>query len=365
MHRDGHMMENISIRPNKIIKKCDDKRLFLPNGVAIFDDGNIVVADSGNDRMCLLDQDGKTLKSIGGKGFGQYKFKEPVGVFVSPDQKAYVADWHNHRVVVYDENLEYLGEFGHYGRITGEKGLIEKLKVIRRFLQALSYRGSYQRYHFKSEEEEISPANKKHSLQLLFKGLLYWRHLNASSAMTGLRMMMSEYDAMDKPNGVTFYNDRIYVSQKNSRCISIYKRIDKLDEPVFMTHCFGPRESISFGRLGNITCDEEGFIYVCDEYANKIWKLDHDFKFAGEIVGQDSGMGTFMPFSCCLIQDNVLAVCGCLNFQLIDLDVCEVLYCSDSISELHSVAYDKKSSRLYVADRSNGAIKVFDIKRIN
>lgn len=358
-------MINIQVELVQKIEYCGGIRFYLPDGVAIFDDGNIVVADSGNDRICLLDQDGKTLKSIGGKGFDQYKFKEPVGVFVSPDQKAYVADWHNHRVVVYDENLEYLGEFGHYGRIVAEKGLIEKLRGSRRFLQTLSYRGSYQRYHFKPEEEEIVPANKKYSLQLLLKGLLYWRHRNATSAMTSLRMMISEYDAMDKPNGVAFYNDTIYVSQKNSRCISMYKKIAESDQPVFISHCFGPQESTSFRRLGNITCDEEGFVYVCDEYAHKIWKLDHDFKLVSEIVGQDSGMGTFMPFSCCLIQNNVLAVCGCLNFQLLDLDVCEVLYCSDSISELHSVDYDKKNSRLYVADRSNGVIKVFDIKRIN
>jgi DNA-binding beta-propeller fold protein YncE len=365
MHRDGHMMENISIRPNKIIKKCDDKRLFLPNGVAIFDDGNIIVADSGNDRICLFDQDGKTLTSIGGKGFGQYNFKEPVGVFVSPDQKAYVADWHNHRVVVYDENLEYLGEFGHYGRIATGKGLIDKLRVVRRFLQILAYKGSYHRYHFKFEEEVIVPANKNHSLQLLLKGLLYWRRRNASSAMTSLRMMVAEYDAIDKPNGVAFYEDRIYVSQKNSRCISMYKKIAESDQPVFISHCFGPQESSSFGRLGNITCDEQGFLYVCDEYAYKIWKLDHDFKFAGEIVGLDSGIGRFMPFSCCLIQNSVIVVCGCLNFQLIDFDAGRVLYCSDTIGELHGVAYDRKNGRLYVADRSNGAIKVFDIKRIN
>jgi len=354
-------MIDIQVELVREVEYCGGIRFYLPDGVSVFDNGNIIVADSGNDRICLLEPNGKTIKSIGGKGFGQYKFKEPVGVFVSPDQEIYVADWHNHRVAIYNEDLEYLGEFGHYGRIDGGKGVILKLRVIKRFLQMLAYRGSYQRYHFKAEEEEIVPANKKYSFQLLLKGLLYWYHRNHNSTMAGLRMLVSKYDAMDKPNGVAFYKNRIYISQKNSRCISIYKKIDESDAPVFVSHCFGPQQSMSFGRLGNITCDEEGFIYVCDEYAHKIWKLDHDFKLVREIIGQDSGLGTFMPFSCCLIQKNVLAVCGCLNFQLIDLDISKVLYCSDSIGELHGIAYDRKNSRLYVADRSNGAIKVYQI----
>jgi len=344
-------------------ESCSGSRFYLPDGVAVFDDGNIAVADSGNDRICLLNHSGETLKSIGGKGFGQYKFKEPVGVFVSPDQKAYVADWHNHRVAIYDEGLEYLGEFGHYGWIAARKGVIEKLKRIIQFLQMLAYRGSYQRYHFKFEEKKIAPVFKKYSFQLLLRGLLYWRHRNHNSAMTWFRMIVSEYDAMDKPNGVAFYKDRIYVSQKHSRCVSMYKKIDESDAPVFISHCFGPKESMSFGRLGNIACDKEGFIYVCDEYAHKIWELDPDFKLVSEIVGQDSGLGTFMPFSCCLIPKNILAVRGCMNFQLINFDNSKVLYCSDTIGELHGIAYDKKINRLYVADRSNGAIRVFDIKR--
>lgn len=354
-------MIDIQVELVQEIEYCVGIHFYLPDGVAVFDDGNIIVADSGNDRICLLNKEGETLKSIGGKGFGQYRFKEPVGVFVSPDQKAYVADWHNHRVAIYNEGLEYLGEFGHYGRIDGGKGVIVKLRRIERFLQMLAYRGSYQYYHFKDEEKKKEPAFKKFSLLLLFKGLLYWHRHNASSVRTSLRVMVSENDAMDKPNGVAFYKDNIYVSQKNSRCISAYKKNDEPEGPMFASHCFGPREAISFGRLGNIKCDEQGFVYVCDEYAHKIWKLDHDFKLVSGIVGQDSGLGSFMPFSCCLIQKNVLAVCGCLNFQLIDLDTRKVLYCSDTIGELHSVAYDRKNSRLYVADRSNGAIKVYQI----
>ncbi|MBW3550139.1 MAG: serine hydrolase, partial [Proteobacteria bacterium] len=77
---------------------------------AVLGDGGVVVADGGNNRLLLFDEKLQFVKSIGHLGLGQYRFKEPVGVFVSPHDHIYVADWHNHRIVVYDWDLNYLDE---------------------------------------------------------------------------------------------------------------------------------------------------------------------------------------------------------------------------------------------------------------
>jgi len=342
------------------IEGFSDTKLFLPDGVAVLDGGTIVVADSGNDRICLFDVDGNALKSIGGKGFGKYRFKEPVGVFVSPNQEIFVADWHNHRVAIYTKDLEYLGEFGHYGKLHSANSLADIIRGVFRFLKALAYTGSYTVHHFGPVSEKEG-RNKKFNLQLLSNGLAYWykRH---TSLVSAIRMMSSTYDAIDKPNGVAFYQDRIVVAQKNSRCLSVYRKDRSFNAYVPVAHYFGPSNDVKFGRLGNIAYDAQGFLYVCDERNSTIWKLDTDFKLAGSItIGQDSGTGAFLPFSCCHIDDDVLVVCGGLNFQIIDLLDNQVLYYSENIGELHSVAFDRTLNRLYVADRSNGVIHVCQV----
>ena len=61
--------------------------------------GNLLVADTGNNRIVILDHDGNYLMEIGGEGAG---LKGPEGVFVDPQGRIWVADRGNGRVVVFD-----------------------------------------------------------------------------------------------------------------------------------------------------------------------------------------------------------------------------------------------------------------------
>ena len=176
-------------------------------------------------------------------------------------------------------------------------------------------------------------------------------------------MIVTSNDAINKPNGVAFYQDQVVISQKNSKCISLYHRDTELKTWIPISHCFGPSESVSFGRLGNVVFDSVGYLYVCDERQNIIWKLDRDFKLVDSITGWDSGVGmdSFLPFSCCLLNKNLLCVCGGLNFQIISLQDKSVIYCSENMGELHGVAYNHKFNRLYVADRSHSVVRAFQL----
>lgn len=349
------MLENPSLRLISIIENCDNQRLFQPNGVAVLSDGSIVVADGGNDRLCLFAVDGTGRKSVGGRGFDKYRFKEPIGVFVSPDDEIYVTDWHNHRIVIYDSTLSYLGEFGHYGKCRQKDSIWSRVKSIFGFMKVTAGTGSYRLYLF--GQQEVNLIRRSYSFKLLISGLIYWYRL-CGSFTSAINVVCSPQHAMDKPNGVAFYQNLIVASQKNARCLSVYER-DTLHRLV--DHHFGPSEGVSFGRLCNLMFNSQGFLYVCDERANVIWKLTSEFKLADRITGQDSGLGMFLPFSCCLLSENLLGVCGGLNFQIIDICSKEVVYCSQNIGELHGIAYDQRLRRLYLADRSNSIIRVYDV----
>ena len=67
-----------------------DKALFLPNSISFSESEELLIADGGNNRVCLISD--QYQKCIGSFGIGESKFKEPVGFF-SYLGKYYVCDY--------------------------------------------------------------------------------------------------------------------------------------------------------------------------------------------------------------------------------------------------------------------------------
>lgn len=325
---------------------------YQPNGVALLADGRIIVADGGNDRICLLDSDGNGIEAVGRHGFGRYAFKEPVGVFVSPQQQQlFICDWHNHRVVVLDDQLRYVTEFGRYGHPHAKSTWVTLLT----FAHSLAYDGSYADRHHNGPP---SRRRKRYNLLHLFSG---WRYEVQRSGgwRVALRNVLNSNDLLLKPNGVAFATDRIAVSDKDQRAILW---LGWKDGQLRLTGTWtGPDAGRSFGRLGNLTVHPSGDLLVCDERNHAIWRLDHQGRLLDQIEGKDSGLGAFLPFSCCLLNEHIVAVCGGLNFQLIDLQHKVVLFCSEPIGELHGIAYNPIQRRVIVCNRSENRIELFDV----
>ena len=59
---------------------------YRPSGIAVDKDGNIYVADSGNHRIQIFDNNGVYLDTLGGEGFGPGEFRLPMRVVVAGDQ---------------------------------------------------------------------------------------------------------------------------------------------------------------------------------------------------------------------------------------------------------------------------------------
>jgi DNA-binding beta-propeller fold protein YncE len=69
-----------------------------PRGIAIDTEGRVFVADTGNKRIAVFDEDGNFLTEFGSGGLDPGQFDEPVGVAVSDDGTVYVTDTWNQRV---------------------------------------------------------------------------------------------------------------------------------------------------------------------------------------------------------------------------------------------------------------------------
>ncbi len=133
--------------------------LHEPRGAAVDDRGRIWIADFGHSRLRVFDPDGGFLGGWGGRGAGEFGFKElcgvairgdalyvadtwngriqaftvegvlratagelygPRGITVAPDGRVWVSDTGNHRVVSFDALLQDRHSYGHKGAGPGE-----------------------------------------------------------------------------------------------------------------------------------------------------------------------------------------------------------------------------------------------------
>ena len=76
--------------------------------VAFDTQGNIFVSDGyGNSRVVKISPDGHWLKAVGTWGHDQDQFSTPHGITVDSQNNVYVADRGNRRIQVYDDDLNY------------------------------------------------------------------------------------------------------------------------------------------------------------------------------------------------------------------------------------------------------------------
>jgi hypothetical protein len=74
-------------------------------------DGSLFVLDEGNNMLIQFAAAGSTIKSVGGKGWGNFEFDQPTGVCSSFPLNIYVADYNNRRVQQFDRKLNYVQSF--------------------------------------------------------------------------------------------------------------------------------------------------------------------------------------------------------------------------------------------------------------
>lgn len=118
----------------------DGLPLLQPRDVAVDNAGNRYIADTGNNRIVVLDRAGNFLRAVGstcllgdgaagkcvdpdGNGpleLGDGQFREPWGVAVAPDGTLFVADTWNGRIQAFDSQGNFLRKWGLFNIIDGE-----------------------------------------------------------------------------------------------------------------------------------------------------------------------------------------------------------------------------------------------------
>ncbi len=98
------------LKPTGIIGETELGSSFLshPTGIAIDPQGNLFIADTGNDRVVKCDGEGNFLKETGGFGWEEGQFNRPTYITTDNGLNIYVVDTQNKRIQRFDRNLNFI-----------------------------------------------------------------------------------------------------------------------------------------------------------------------------------------------------------------------------------------------------------------
>src|SRR5439155_25531540 len=82
-----------------------------PRAIAFAQDGTLLIADAGNKRIVRYDPEGTFLGQFGGAGTDPGRFQEPVGIATDGQGNVYVADTWNRRIQKLDPSFQPVAQW--------------------------------------------------------------------------------------------------------------------------------------------------------------------------------------------------------------------------------------------------------------
>ena len=227
VNKEGEKVRSFGTRGTK------EGQFTYPRGVAVTNDGHILVTDEH--RLQKLTFDGVFVQSVGSSesGRGQLQFNYPMGITVHPTTGlVFVADSYNNRIQVFNSDLTY----AHSITLHGDKQF-----------------------------------NSPYDVSLDSDGCVYvaeWGN-NCITKLTTTEEYINRFGSAPGklyfPSSLTINNNLVYVSDGNHR-VSVF------DTKGTFLHCFGEYGSGEgeFNHPYGITTDTFGKLYVSDFYNNRL-----------------------------------------------------------------------------------------------
>ena len=234
---DGHRLSIFDIRGQKIrtfVSRGDSPdQMIQPAGIATDDTDNIYV--SSEHKLQKFTSRGELIKCIGQKGTKEGELDDPRGVTLY-DNQVYVCDRNNHRIQVFDLDLNFVRSIGSLGKGRGEFGAPYDVKF--------DTAGNMYVAEWGNERVQVMDTSGQF-----------------------IRVFGQEGERkLGGPSGLHIADKYVYVSDFNGDCIVVYETSGQ-----FVT---------SFGRYGQeegefripycITSCVDGFIHVCDCWNSRV-----------------------------------------------------------------------------------------------
>ena len=234
---NGHRVSIFGIRGQKIrtfgSHGDSPDQMKHTTGIAVDDMDNIYV--NSEDKLQKFTSSGELIKCVGGKGGKEGEFNDPRGVTLH-DNQVFVCDCDNHRIQVFDLDLNFVRSIGSHGKGRGE------------FEAPLDVK-------FDTAGNMYVAEFNNSSVQVL------------DSSGHFIRAFGEEGEGkLSMPSGLHITDKHVYVSDYWGNCSVVYEISGK-----FVTR-FGGRGQKE-GELYHpfcITSCVDGFIHICDYTNNRV-----------------------------------------------------------------------------------------------
>ena len=237
----------------------DPGQFNLAQQIAVDDDRNIYVADTGNSRIQKLTNNGEFLSSWGTHGIEDGKFQSPVGIVVY-ENNVYIVDDERNDIQKFDSDGNFILKWGEFGT---ENGQFNKPKGITIDSNGIIYVVDSKNYRiqtFTSDGEFLSSFGK---------------YGNSDGKLK-------------VPVDVAVYGDFIYISDPGNNKIEKYA----LDGTFLKS--FDYRFGGSGIKPGGLIASPDGNIYFVDTVKYRVVKMSPDGRTLGTFGEIGTGNGNFI-----------------------------------------------------------------------
>lgn len=249
---------SVSTFGENLILKENNSTAYFNNPTTLAKGNNkIYVADMGNNRIVVLDRQCNILFKYGEYGTQDGKFNIPIGVSIDNDGNILVADTGNHRVQKFDSNFNFITKWGTKGNGDGQFELVREITVDR-----------YNNYHICDEFNNVIQVFDSNG-QFLYK--------YGNKGSNNGEFLLPQGIACNKED------DRIYVVDTFNNRIQIFDLLGNYVGKIGGAVPGDTNYSFRFPRGVNIA--ENGDIYVTDSFNHKVKVYDkyNQFKFKTQI----------------------------------------------------------------------------------
>jgi len=323
-----------------------DYRFSYPDGVAVAGDGTILVADTGNHCIKLYrpasfyEDPPQFLTKWGSSGScGDGDLCYPVSIATDGSGNVFVGNQNNHRVQKFTGNGGFISTWGTYGagdsQVDGPVGLaVDAQGVVyvadsgNHRVQALTWNESESRYESEVLSDDDDPLHYPFGVALdATGGILYVvdqghsrvQKLNLSTArwstFAGTGTPGSAPEQLYNPRGIAVDHATgwVYVVDEYNN------RIKKFDAAGTLLKQWGSNGNGAgqFNVPFGIALDADGNVYVADSSNNRIQKFDSNGGYLTQWGSAGSGAGEFSsPYDVAVHPNGTIDVCDTGNNRI-------------------------------------------------